>query len=446
MDLARTQSYIRPQAMGPNAASNPTAYSGRRAQEAVARQPSLYDKLDLEINAAHATALGFTQLAAASAYSLSDAYVVAAERRHESIRRFFEAATDVFAAALAGELPRTVLELLLNETPPQYGQEFHRRMLDIRRTVPQFFRTDEVAPGRIVEIQCPGSLWGEYEVLARLQHGSGGNRAPSLARAFVEQAAAIVGEDVRVHHLLDNASAPHTMRYFIDCTRPSVRYFGIDPGIDQMSCGLVRSHSFFGMTSENFFKPRLERYLAGELLYDLPPSIIFDQKITLALPFMEVTRAYFPEEVREMLIYSAVVTPDGFVTEEGEQLSLEAFAAQPRSERRWFLKYAGSDVSINWGSRAVFTLDNMGREACLQRLRRAAEDGMRGKIWIVQPQEQLQEEVELVEPNGDLDRRRCTAKFNNFYGPHAYLGTLVMHRAFYKVHGQRDTVLSVGLR
>jgi hypothetical protein len=402
-----------------------------------------YDFLDGAIRGVHATGLGFTQLVATRPYSLDVAALDGIKKRHATLNEFFDCATDVLEAALAGDLPDDILSLLLNETPESVGADFHRRILARRRSRPQFYRTDEVGTGRIVEIQCPGSLWGDCEALAALA-AHRGEHAPSLAEAFTTQLTELLGPEVRVHHLLDNASAPHTMRYFLERTRPTVRYFGIDPGVTQMDCGFVRSHSFFGQVGENFFRPRLQRYLDGELLFDLPPLIIFDEKITLALPFMDATRQSFSDDVRNALIFSTPVTPTGFSTPDGDWLTLEQFASGKRDERRWFLKYAGSDVSINWGSRAVYTLDNVGQSACLQKLQEAALRGRNGQVWIVQPQEQNDDVVEFIEPNGASPTATLTAKHSTFYGPGGYLGTLVQHRRFYKVHGQNDTIVSLG--
>lgn len=403
-----------------------------------------YDFLDGVIRDVRATELGFTQLVATRPYALDAAALAGIKRRYVTLNEFFDKAIDVFEAALAGELSGEILSLLLNETPDFLGASFHRRVLDRRRSRPQFFRTDEVGAGRIVEVQCPGSLWGDCEALAALA-ADRGEPAPSLAQAFTSQLTALLGTELRVHHLLDNASAPHTMRYFIERTRPMVRYFGIDPGVAQMDCTFVRSHSFFGQAGENFFRPRLERYFDGELLFDLPPLIIFDEKITLALPFMDATRELFSDDVRDALVFSTPVTPSGFSTPDGEWLTLEQFAARKREDRRWFLKYAGSDVSINWGSRAVYTLDNLGRDACLRKLQDAALRGQSGQVWIVQPQEQNDDQVEFIKPNGTSLTANLTAKHSTFYGPGGYLGAVIQHRNFYKVHGQSDTIISLGV-
>lgn len=402
----------------------------------------IYETLDRAINDVRATARGFTQLVATGPHRLSAGDLRRERRRYGTYVRYFRSAIDVFEAALRRELPDDIAVLLLNETPAQFRTEYHLRILDRKKTYPLFFRSDDGQPGRAVELQCPGSLWGDYEAVRALL---GGESVPSLADSFVSSAKELLGANVNVHHLLDNASSPHTMRYFIERTRPGVRYFGIDSDVDQLSCKLIRSHSFFGQAAECFFKPRLESYMDGQLVFDLPPLVIFDQKVTMTLPFRAETRGFFDDEVRDALVYTAVVLEDGIELPDGAKVSLESFASASRSDRRWFLKYAGCDVSINWGSREVYNLSKEGRESCLARLRSAAEDGARGRVWVVQPQEQERGEVEWLSRRGSVETGELTLKRSSFFGPSGYLGTMLQHRHFYKVHGQTDTIVSIGV-
>ena len=391
-----------------------------------------------------ATSRGFTQLVATQPFPLSLDDLHRERRRYETYVRYFRGAIDVFEAALRRELSDDLAALLLNEAPPQLGADYHLRILDRIKTYPLFFRSDDGRPGRAVELQCPGSLWGDYEAVRELVDEKG--NVPSLAAGFVSSVQELVGANVNIHHLVDNASAPHTMHYFIERTRPSIRYFGIDPEVDQLSCNLIRSHSVFGQVAECFFKPRLERYIDGQLVYDLPPLVIFDQKVTMTLPFRAETRQFFDDEVRDALVYTTAVTNGGIELSDGAAISLEAFAAAPRADRRWFLKYAGCDVSINWGSREVYNLSKEGHEKCLARLLSAAEDAARGRVWVVQPEEQETGEVEWLSREGSTERGNLTLKRSSFFGPSGYLGTMLQHRHFYKVHGQSDTIVSVGVQ
>jgi hypothetical protein len=368
------------------------------------------------------------------------------ERRHDTIRRFQQISMDLFRMALAQELEPEVGRVLLNDALGSWREEFHRRLLEPHWTLPCYFRTDEAAPGQIVEIQCPGSLWGDHQLVADLAESWGvlDSRTPKLAERFSESVLQLLGgRPPFVHHLLDNASGPHTMRYFINCTRSQLKYHAWDPGIKPQECSLVRSHSFYGLMAENFALPRLTQCLEGTLIYDFPPHVLFDQKATLALPFWHLTASHFDEEIRSIILYNDFVTPAGFTLENGESCTLESFAMRPRRERRYFLKYAGCDVSINWGSRGVISLSNCGRDECLARLQRAAAAYERGQVWTIQLGHTTHEEVSYYDRNGALETKIMTPKFSGFYGPFGLLGVLLQHRRFYKVHGNEETAVSI---
>ena len=174
------------------------------------------------------------------------------------------------------------------------GIRYHRQLEERHFTLPVFFRTDEVTPGRIIEIQCPGSAWGElqltFEHAARLGYCADD---VSPADGFATQLTNFLKAPPVVEHMLDNSSAPPGMRYFIEKTRPRLRYLGIDRGVRAADCNFIRSHAFFSICADKDFLPRLARVGRG-VTYDLPPHILFDNKALLVLPFWSITRPLLP--------------------------------------------------------------------------------------------------------------------------------------------------------
>jgi len=235
------------------------------------------------------------------------------------------------------------------------------------------------------------------------------------------------------------------MLYFINRTRPKLRYYGFDAGLSSLTCNMFRSHSFFGLTGQNFAKPRLGLCNEGKVVYDHPPHILFGQKAPLILPFLPETRDMFDDDVREVLVHTAPVTPKGVMLETGEPISLAAFAKLPRRKRDYFLKYGGCDVSRNWGSRAVWSLANVGHEECRRRLEEAAESLRMGSLWIMQPRVARRETVQFVGRDGETRTEVMTPKYGAFHGPSGVLGLYAQYRRFYKVHGQPDTVMTVAI-
>jgi hypothetical protein len=172
---------------------------------------------------------------------------------------------------------------------------------------------------------------------------------------------------------------------------------------------------------------------------------LFDQKLLLALPFWDETREYFPDAVRDLFPYTTVLAMDGLRLESGDRVSLEQFSDLPRRQRSYFLKYAGTDVARNWGSRAVFHLGKLSRAACEAQLRAAVERYAAGERWILQRERSSEEEVSYVTRDGEVATTIGHSKHSTFYGPRGPLGVLVMYEQFYKVHGSAETITTVSL-
>lgn len=405
-----------------------------------------YEWADGKLNSSPGYDVGFTQLLAVAPYKLPHSEYQVYSRRLIHIREFQQAALKLFQAALADQTDRRILHWMLNETPESLGIAYHRSLHSEHFTQPVFYRTDEVRPGRIAEIQCPGSLWGEVQLLYDLEYTV--NRSNNLGQApadlFCTNLESYLSGQPVVHHLLDNASVPAGMRYFIQRTRPRVQYYSIDHDVRPSDCNFVRSHSFFGLAAENYFKERMRRVGRG-VHYDLPPHVLFDQKATVALPFWSLTRDHFSDCIRNMFLFTTPLTPEGIELPDRNRATIEEFSGMTRSQRSFYLKYAGSDVAINWGSKGVYRLSNMSSNACLSLLKKCLRHFRNGHIWVLQKEEKHDDEIEFL--TRELEHRRETrrAKFSGFYGPNGCIGVMVMHGRRYKVHGQTDTVISLVL-
>lgn len=401
-----------------------------------------YEWADGSINSCPRCETGFTQLLSSGPYFAPDEVMRLYERRLPVIRAFQSAALNLFKSALEKKTHPEILHWLLNETPDSLGVLYHSTLEDRHFTLPLFFRTDEIAPGRLIEIQCPGSLWGElqltYEYLTRLNYQID---YVSPADQFSAQLTKLINEKPIVHHMLDNSSIPAGMRYFIEKTRPLVKYWGIDFDIWPRNCNFIRSHSFFGLCADNEFRSRMKRVGDG-VTYDLPPHVLFDQKATLVLPFWSLTRDLFSDDIRDLFAFTTPLLPSGIELPDGGQVTIEEFARWPRSRRSFYLKYAGSDVSLNWGSKAVYRLSNMSHHSCLETLKRCAHQYKSGKIWLIQREETQNDTIDFLTRENVPHRETLRAKFSGFYGPFGCIGVLAMHRSHNKVHGYENTILS----
>ncbi len=405
----------------------------------------VYAWADDLFNSSPRYATGFTELLARKPYRVSANVRRLYDSRLSHIRSSQKIALDIFRAALNDEMPPAVLHWLMNETPDCIGLSYHRKLEDRHFTLPVFFRTDEVKPGKIIEIQCPGSAWGELQVAFEYAVKMGHlGKEESPADRFAAQLIDFLGEAPLVHHLLDNASAPPGMRYFIERTRPRVKYLAIDHGVRASDCNFIRSHAFFSICGDKDFLPRLSKVGYG-VTYDLPPHILFDNKAWLVLPFWSLTRDAFPDDSRNLFPFTTPLLPSGIELPDGMRVTVEEFSQFPQSQRSYYLKYAGSSLELNWGSRAVYRLSNLGSGACLDFLRRCLSGYEKGQIWLLQKEETHEDEVSYLARDGTTHNQRLHAKFSGYYGPDGCLGILVMHRHHFKVHGQQDTVLSYAM-
>ena len=404
---------------------------------------NVYEWADRLINSCPQYQTGFTQLLAQSPYPISSVERSLYGARLFRIREFFHTALNIFRAALHNKTDPILLHWLLNETPQSLNISYHRVLRNRHFTIPVFFRTDEVMPGRIAEIQCPGSLWGELQLTYDYASGSNpksGEISPAVQ--FSAQLTDFLKTRPIVHHLLDNASAPAGMRYFIEKTRGAgVKYWSIDHKCTVRECNFIRSHSFFGLCAENEFRWRLAHVGKG-VTYDLPPHALFDQKAPLVLPFWSLTRSLFSDEIRSLFTYTTPLLPAGIELPEGSRITIEEFARWPRSHRSYYLKYAGTDVALNWGSKAVYRLSNMSSADCLEFLHRCVSRYKKGHIWLLQKEETHDDNTTFLTRDGSTHTAKLRARFSAFYGPLDCLGILAMHRHHNKVHGKPDTVLS----
>ena len=404
--------------------------------------PDTYEWADRAINSCPRYETGFTQLLATQPYRVSPAVRRGYDSRLALIRSFQQTAVEIFRAALKGNTHPDVLHWLINETPASLGIPYHRTLEERHFTLPLFFRTDEVRPGRIVEVNCPAALWGElqlaFEHAVRMGYCAG---EVSPAERYATQLTDFLRITPVVHPFLDNSSAPGSWRYFIERTRPRVRYWGIDHGIRAADCNFIRYQAFMNVCGDSNLPARLSK--AGDgVTFDYPPYVLFDQKATLALPFWSLTRESFSDEIRNLFPFTTPLLPAGIELPDGTRLSIEAFCLWPRSRRSYYLKYAGADWTLNFGSKAVFRLSNMSGSACLDLLRRCLSQYERGCIWLLQQEETQDDEIEYLTRDGQVHIRRLRASLGGFYGPGGCLGVLAMHSPYNKVHGRQDTVIS----
>jgi hypothetical protein len=114
-----------------------------------------------------------------------------------------------------------------------------------------------------------------------------------------------------------------------------------------------------------------------------------------------------------------------------------------RQQGDYYIKYAGSDIALNWGSKSVYLLGSLSRPQLQTLQETIANDFRRGRLWIAQEALEHRENVPAITRKGGLETISARSKFSGFYGPSGLMGILVMQNAFHKVHGGENTVMSV---
>lgn len=389
----------------------------------------------------------FTGLVTIAPLKLSADTWTSFQRRNEILRAWQRTCLELLAASINDDLSPVIAAALLDHLPPHFGWEHHRRLPLGAVGTPCFFRTDQAANETVLEVQCPGSLWGCHELISEFYADAGFEsvaHATRLSDHFLLSLRKRLGAEPVVHHLLDNSSHPAGERFFIQRARDGATYFGFDD-VRPQDCNFVRSHDFLTLLVENFARERLQRLIDGSSVYDLPPVALFDQKLLLAFPFWDETREHFDDHTRKMFPYTTVLTPSGVRLFNGEWVTLEQFAKLPRNSRGYFLKYAGSDVARNWGSRAVYLLRKLSSSACEMRLKAATERFDHGERWIIQHECPSREDVSFFTREGDISSTSAHSKHSVFYGPLGPIGVLSMFEQFYKVHGSSETITTVAI-
>jgi len=409
----------------------------------------LYQALDRDIDERIGVTTGFTALVGAAPLQVNAGALAAFRARYARIKTFQETCRDLFRRSLDGDEDPEIARTVIGELPEEVGAAYHRALDPLQDQTPVFFRTDEMRSGQLSEIQCCGSGWG---LVAQLQHlysqqpgifGAPKHFPTPLHVAFKQTLESHLGVPPVVHHLVDNASRPHGVRYFIQRTRDAgLKYFSYDRDLGPADCNFVRAHDFLSLPTHNFFQDRMARCAQGSLSFDLPPSALYDGKIILAWPFWKKTRHAFPDEIRSLFPHTTVIQEDGLDLEGGEHVTLDEFCRIPSRRRTWYIKYAGTDIGINWGSRTVFLASTLTRTRCRELLDRVLADCARGRVWVAQRAVRETEPMEILERNGTVREIETHGKLSGFYGPDGLMAIMGMHRRSHKVHGAADTVIT----
>jgi hypothetical protein len=393
---------------------------------------TIYDEMSSILNRASGSAVGFMELIACAPYFLPPGRPDGIQHTIREYQRVLVETwlsdawpDDLRAPVWAAPVPREAF----TDVPHEY-------------LMPAFFRTDESPTGEIYEIQCPGGWWGITHALQTVLGYSGG----SLSRAFAEELRHLFPAGTRILHLFDTAGLPHESMYFAHAVRAAderVRYRGIDGGIMPADCNFIRSHSYPSLVAEDLFRLRIRQIGGNGIRFDHPPLPIFDQKLPMCLPFHPETAPLFTDAHRQLFPYSALVLKGKIRLESGDIIGVDEFIRLSPEDRRFFLKYAGTDSTRNYGSRAVHRLADLSPDQLARLFGEVARDAARGEPWMIQREVRHQDDITFLSRDGARRTATLTGRISSFYGPTRPLGKLFLASPETAVHGSQSTVLSL---
>jgi len=363
----------------------------------------------------------------------------AVRKQGQLINIFFDSVVSLARESLNNNVSE-INDILFSESISGMDLAFHRSLPDCCWSKPIFCRTDQSISGQIFEIQSPGSGWGDIPLYAKSLHRLGYSLPDFVSDYCNNYAQNIISvtenKESKVYHMLDAASAPVGMRYLFTQTRPMLKYWGLDKDVSMHDVDYVTAHSAASLVTSNYFDKYLSCARNGKLIFGIAPNLLFDQKAIYLLPFYRKTAHYFSDEIRRLFPFTTCIEGEGFYDLDGSFVLIKDFEKRPKSNRRYFLKYGGPDLSRNWGSRSVFRLSGSDCSRLLLKAKRLSD---KGEIWLIQEDLSHDNAASISKDIKSIIHKGYHIKLSAFHGMNRLLGIKIMARKHFKVHGQSST-------
>lgn len=362
------------------------------------------------------------------------------------IELFFSKVKELAQTALMNR-DDEINRILFSEAPSGMTIEYHQSLPKCCWNSPIIYRTDQSLSGKIYEIQAPGSGWGDLYLYALCLKRLGYIIPPEYFKfpaLYAENICNATGKETpHVFHMVDAASVPYSARYLQAITSNYIKYWGLNHEVKMDDLDCIISHSVISITTSNYFKTYLQKAEDKKIVFSTSPNLIYDEKAIYILPFHRKTKSFFPEEIRLIFPFTTFIENNGFFDENDNFVSLDSFIKRKPRDRKYYLKYGGPDTNRNWGSRTVFRLSGNDCERLLMKANALAQ---KGEIWLIQ--EDVSQNISDIFYPQDIVNILSEGnhiKISGYYGIHKLFGIKVMARHHFKVHGQEDTLVGLGI-
>jgi hypothetical protein len=356
---------------------------------------------------------------------------------------FFRISTSIARQSLNSPDSR-IKKILFSEPIGGMDVKFHRDLPDCCWNNPIMYRTDQSISGKIYEVQCPGSGWGDFPLFANAFKCTGIEVPPSIlffAKKYAKSISVATQKEIpKVFHMLDASSSPSGMKYLFTQTRPSVKYWGLDKGFSMSDVDYLTAHSSASLITSNFYKSYLSKAIKGDIVFGIPPNLVIDQKAIYLLPFHRDTAEFFSNDIRNLFPFTTLIENNGFLNSYGQFITIEEFSKMHKKDRGYYLKYGGPDLNRNWGSRAVYRLSG---NDCKKLLLEASIRSRNGEVWLIQEDVSQNELINTSIDLREIKNNKFHVKLSAFHSNIGMLGIKIMARKHFKVHGQHDTYVGI---
>ena len=358
---------------------------------------------------------------------------------------FLTIVTNVSQQALINR-DKQLTNILFSEHPVGMDIKYHLSLPESCWKIPILYRTDESLSGKIYELQPPGSGWGDLYLFATCYRNLGFSIPSSLvdfSDVYYKNISKATNKKLpKVFHMTDATSVPYSIRYLMAITN-QIQYWGINENVTMNDIDCLISHSVTSTVASNYFFEYLKKSSNGNMIFAISPNIIFDEKAIYLLPFFRTTKNMFSDAIRDLFPFTTLIENNGFYDEENNFINVEDFSKRKPSERKYFLKYGGPDTNRNWGSRSVYRLSS---NDCSKLLEMASFLSQKGEIWLIQKDVSNETNCILSDDITDLIyKKKLHIKLSAYYGSDGFMGAKIMGRQHFKVHGQQDSYVGLGV-
>ena len=400
----------------------------------------------------------FTMLLASEPFSLPKEEHRGFNERYEKIKEFFTITNSLVYKALfhktkeAKELYTLIFsgkkQEIINEQRLWYKNE--------KNPLPLFFRTDESQPGIITEIQCPGSGIAQVGELQKAWEQVLGKKLwPDWDRQIVKDIIKVTKKKNPKLIYLPRSSCIEDAELFYQKTaelglvylNPLVKNNNDYKRLTKkmvLDANFIKAHSYGFQRVWPIFKEMVKSASKKEITIDVPPALIFNMKLNMALPFYKRTKQYYPNYIHLLFPETIVIEPNKKIRFENKKITYEEYSDLPDRKRKHILKSASgiSIPDIEFGGRGVFSLSRTSRKKCLQLFKQALTNYKEGERWVIQPEMNKRYEYKTLK-HRKIIQESGYAKFSGFYGPNGLIARRAFFKNYYKVGGSKETTCAV---